>query len=229
MSLHLKTNETITAHKLRTRQSAIEKVCILGTHWAGGSRDVDRIHLLKKGRPTTNGKRLPHQKLRLYVEDSKSCERGMMNDMRQDHTLACQEEAHGDRGYTTGFDRCGTADLERVAPQRTSEWKDGPGNTKYNITRIDVGATHPGKGRAAMAGNHHPTTDGCHKRARWGGCASLKKQQTQGREVGPGTVKPINCELDGRDWAGQMSGAPQLGPRSWLKPGVANSTRHWLC
>ena len=64
-----------------------------------------------------------------------------------------------------------------------------------------------------MAGNHHPTTDGCHKRARciaaWWLCVP-EKQQTQGREVGPGTVKPINCELDG-GLGRQMSGAPQLG------------------
>ena len=43
------------------------------------------------------------------------------------------------------LDRCGTADLERVAPQRTSEWKDGPGNTNYNEARIVVVATLPGR------------------------------------------------------------------------------------
>ena len=31
-------------------------------------------------------------RLRLHVEESESCERGMIKDMRRDHTLACQKK-----------------------------------------------------------------------------------------------------------------------------------------
>ena len=73
-----------------------------------------------------------------------NCKCGMMKDMQQDHTLACQRKLMETEDTRQGSSRQ-TANLESVSPQQTCEWSDGQGNTICNVPVSGVVATLPGK------------------------------------------------------------------------------------
>ena len=77
----------ITAHKLWTRQRAIEKAAF-SAHTGRGFRATWTESSPEERAPDDEWQTSAAPRLRLYVEESKSCERGM----RQDHTLACQKK-----------------------------------------------------------------------------------------------------------------------------------------
>ena len=103
--------------------------------------------------PDDEWKTAARRRLRLWTEEPRLCECGMLKDERGDHTLACQKNSWITRIHDRVRDsrarqirKMGTtADLDRVAPQSSSRYKDKHGVDKIRAVRIDLVATVPGR------------------------------------------------------------------------------------
>ena len=97
------------------------------------------------------------------------------------------------------------ADMERVAPQWSKQYKDKRGADEYRVARIDVVATIPGRDELQWleVTIRRPTAvahvEGA---ARFGGFSATRRERKreilEQDEIGPDTVKPISFELGRR-------------------------------
>ena len=209
----LKTHENITAYELWTRLNTTEKAAFLANCGQGAGTTWDETapeQRMLDGEWRTAVRR----RLRLCVEECRTSQCGILKDEKGDLKSPWRTRIN-DRardGVARHLRRKrAIADMERVAPQWSTQFKDKQGRDKVQSGEDRHGWTSPPEDQL-----QHENDDGAAKHG--GFCAfqiererkrEITKKYTNSNEIGPDLVKPVSFKLGGRAGA-QTTTVPEV-------------------